>query len=130
MTEFDGQYLTYEEYQSLGGSLDNMPFNLAEFEARKRIDLRTQNRLKDIDEIPQEVKLCVFNMINTIQSYAQSQQAKSISSERVGEYSVTYNSTSIKELVQGKETELNDIIMHDLYGLIVNNEHVIYNGVK
>jgi len=114
----------------LGGSLDQTPFNLLEFEARKRIDLRTQNRLKDIEEIPQEVKLCVFNMINTIQSYAQSQQAKSISSERVGEYSVTYNSTSIKELVQGKETELNDIIMHDLYGLIVNNEHVIYNGVK
>ena len=128
--EFEGQYLTYEEYQSLGGSLDQTPFNLLEFEARKRIDLRTQNRLKDIEEIPQEVKLCVFNMINTIQSYAQSQQAKSISSERVGEYSVTYNSTSIKELVQGKETELNDIIMHDLYGLIVNNEHVIYNGVK
>lgn len=128
--EFEGQYLTYQEYQSLGGSLSQTPFNLLEFEARKRIDLRTQNRLKDIDEIPQEVKLCVFNMINTIQSYAQSQQAKSISSERVGEYSVTYNSTSIKELVQGKETELNDIIMHDLYGLIVNNEHVIYNGVK
>lgn len=128
MIEFDGQYLTYEEYQSLGGSLDTMPFNLLEFEARKRIDLRTQNRLKDIDEIPNEVKLCVFNMINTIQSYV-SEQNKNVSSEHVGEYSVSYGS-NIKELVQGKETELNDIIMHDLYGLIVNNEHVIYNGVK
>ena len=128
MIEFDGQYLTYEEYQSLGGSLDTMPFNLLEFEARKRIDLRTQSRLKDIDEIPQEAKLCVFNMINTIQSYA-SEQNKNVSSEHVGEYSVSYGS-NIKDLVQGKETELNDIIMHDLYGLIVNNEHVIYNGVK
>lgn len=128
MIEFDGQYLTYEEYQSLGGSLDTMPFNLLEYEARRRIDLRTQNRLKDIDEIPEEVKLCVFNMINTIQTYA-NEQNKNVSSERVGEYSVTYGS-NIKELVQGKETELNDIIMHDLYGLIVNNEHVIYNGVK
>ena len=128
MIEFDGQYLTYEEYQSLGGSLDTMPFNLTEFEARKRIDERTQNRLKDIDEIPNEVKLCIFNMINTIQTYA-SEQNKNVSSEHVGEYSVSYGS-NIKELVRGKETELNDIIMHDLYGLIVNNEHVIYNGVK
>ena len=128
MIEFDGQYLIYEEYQSLGGSLDTMPFNLLEFEARKRIDLRTQNRLKDIDEIPNEVKLCVFNMINTIQTYV-NEQNKNVSSEHVGEYSVSYGS-NIKELVQGKETELNDIIMHDLYGLIVNNEHVIYNGVK
>lgn len=126
--EFEGQYLTYEEYQSLGGSLDQTPFNLLEFEARKRIDLRTQNRLKDIDEIPQEVKLCIFNMINTIQTYA-NEQNKNVSSERVGEYSVAYSS-NIKELVQSKETELGDIIMNDLYGLIVNNEHVIYNGVK
>ena len=49
--EFSGQYLNYEEYKSLGGTLDIMPFNILEFESRKRIDERTQNRLKDIEEI-------------------------------------------------------------------------------
>ena len=64
---FEGQYLTYAEYQELGGSaIGLMPFNLLEFEARRRIDIRTQNRLKDKENIPKEVKLCVYNLINTI----------------------------------------------------------------
>jgi len=125
---FEGQYLTYQEYQSLGGSLNQAPFNLLEFEARRQIDGRTQNRLKDIDEIPNEVKLCVFNIINTIQTYA-NEQNKNISSEHIGEYSVSYGN-NIKELVQSKNTELNDIILNDLYGVIVNNEHIIYLGVN
>ena len=41
---FSGQYLTYLEYQSLGGTLEETPFNLLEYEARKQIDLRTQRR--------------------------------------------------------------------------------------
>ena len=40
---FEGQYLTYAEYQELGGSaIGVMPFNILEFEARKQIDIRTQ----------------------------------------------------------------------------------------
>ena len=39
--EFEGQYLTYEDYKALGGTLnDQMPFNLLEFESRKQIDKR------------------------------------------------------------------------------------------
>ena len=53
--EFSGEYLTYEEYKALGGTLDLLPFNLLEFEARKKINLKTFNRLVGIKEIPQEV---------------------------------------------------------------------------
>ena len=58
--EFSGQYLNYSEYRLLGGTLDQTPFNLLEFEARKKIDERTQGRLKNVVEIPQEVKICMF----------------------------------------------------------------------
>ena len=35
---FEGQYLTYKEYTDLGGSqIGEMPFNLLEFEARRKI---------------------------------------------------------------------------------------------
>ena len=44
--QFEGQYLTYPEYRSLGGTLDITPFNLLEFEARRKIDIETQSRLK------------------------------------------------------------------------------------
>lgn len=125
---FEGQYLTYQEYQSLGGSLSQTPFNLLEFEARRQIDGRTQNRLVNEENIPQQVKICIYNLINALQLYT-NEQNRNVQSEHVGEYSVSYGS-NIKELVQGKEIELNDIIIHDLYGLIVNDEHVIYNGVK
>lgn len=124
---FEGQYLTYAEYQELGGSaIGLMPFNLLEFEARKRIDLRTHKRLIG-QEIPNEVKLCLFNLINIISKYT-SNYDRNLSSESVGSYSVTY-ANNISEVVKNKATELDDVILNDLYGVVVNNQHIIYNGV-
>ena len=53
--EFKGQYLTYEEYLSLGGTLDQTPFNLLEYNARKKIDERTFGRLVDKGQEYQEI---------------------------------------------------------------------------
>jgi hypothetical protein len=66
--EFKGQYLTYEEYRALGGTLDLTPFNLLEFEARKKIDLWTDNRLVNLENsnIPNEVKMCEFKIIDSV----------------------------------------------------------------
>ena len=41
--KFKGQYLTYQEYKGLGGTLELTPFNILEFEARRRIDEITHN---------------------------------------------------------------------------------------
>ena len=124
---FEGQYLTYAEYQSLGGSaIGETPFNLLEFEARRQIDGRTKNRLVGITTIPNEVKICVYNLINLIKSY-NIDNDRNISSETVGSYSVSYG-RSISELIQGKDIEITDVIINDLYGLIINNEHVLYIG--
>ena len=125
---FEGQYLTYAEYQELGGSaIGLMPFNLLEFEARKQIDLRTHKRLVNADEIPQEVKICEMKLINTIQLYS-NETNRNISSESVGSYSVSYGN-NIVEIIKDKNNEIDDIIMNDLYGIVVNGEHLIYNGV-
>lgn len=135
---FEGQYLTYAEYQELGGSaIGLMPFNILEFEARKQIDLKTQNRLIGA-KIPDEVKLCVYHLVDRIQGYSKTidnaiTSDGSVSSENIDGYSVSYNqvnATQIKEIVSSKSAELDDIIMNDLFGVIVNNEHIIYNGVK
>ena len=131
---FNGQYLTYLEYQSLGGTLEETPFNLLEFEARKQIDLRTQNRLKDVDTIPSEVKLCDFHLITKIESFANTIQTASqnnVKQENIDGYSVTYiTPAEINNIVSSKNYDLQDIMMNDLYGVIVNNEHIIYNGAK
>ena len=137
--EFEGQYLSYAEYQSLGGSaIGLMPFNILEFEARKQIDLRTQRRLIGINEIPEDVKLCVFHLIQVIMNYNNSITSANgsdgtIASENTDGYSVSYNqvnATQIQEIVKSKKVEIDDIMMNDLYGVIINNEHIIYNGVQ
>lgn len=136
---FEGQYLTYAEYQELGGSaIGEMPFNLLEYEARKQIDLRTQKRLVGQSEIPDEVKLCTYHLIDKIKQYSESIESAnsskgSVASETTDGYSISYNqvnATQIQEIVKSKNVELQDSILTDLYGVVVNNEHIIYNGVK
>lgn len=130
--EFNGQYLTYDEYKSLGGNLDQTPFNLLEYEARRKVDERTLQRLKGIEQVPQEVKMCMFSLINTINNYAnQGQTSKNISSESVGSYSVSYiTGTQIQETINSKNAELTDIVLTYLTGVIVNRQHVVYLGVN
>lgn len=131
--EFGGQYLTYTEYKSLGGTLDIMPFNLLEFETRKKIDNRTLYRLKNVEEIPNEVKICMFNLINAIYKYADdynNQLSGNISSESVDGYSVSYiDNTRIQEIIKSKDSEINSIISDNLNGVIVNGQHLTFLGV-
>ena len=132
--EFSGQYLTFLEFINLGGSLEPTPFNLLEFEARRIIDIRTSNRLKDLEEIPQEVKLCEFKMINSIKNYIETINGATsnngVASENTDGYSVSYNNaTQISDIVKSKSDELNDIVRNYLLEVIVNGEHILYCGV-
>lgn len=126
---FDNQYLSYNEYIELGGMLEELPFNELEFECRKIIDEKTQNRLNNIDEIPQEVKLCEFKMINCINKYQENmlKSQNGITSENIDGYSVTYGSS--EKIISEKNYELEEIVTTSLFGVIVNNEHLIYLGV-
>lgn len=132
--EFSGQYLTYEEYVGLGGTLDIMPFNLLEFEARRKIDTRTQNRLKDSSEIPQEVKLCEYNLIKSIEGYAKSMNESTngnVASESIDGYSISYlTANQIGQVVASKQTELNDIIRTYLLEVKFNGQHLLFAGVE
>ena len=126
--EFEGQYLTYQEYKALGGTLDEMPFNLLEYNARKKIDERTFGRLVDKGQEYQEVKLCVYNMITTLNSYSSyDTQNKAISSESTDGYSISYG-TPQKSITEAKNSELEDIIDTYLSNLIVDDVPVLYRG--
>ena len=128
--EFNNQYLTYEEYKSLGGTLGEMPFNILELKAQQIINERTQNRLKNIEEIPQEVKICVYDLINTMNKYNLSNNSTSsnVSSENTDGYSVTYKSGT--ELTEEQKKQYDDVMETDLYGVIVDNTPILYLGVN
>ena len=126
--EFEGQYLTYQEYKALGGTLDEMPFNLLEFNARMKIDERTFGRLVDKGQEYKEVKLCVYNMITTLNSYSSyDTQNKAISSESTDGYSISYG-TPQKSVTEAKNSELEDVIDTYLSNLIVDDVSVLYRG--
>ena len=126
--EFKGQYLTYQEFKALGGTLDEMPFNLLEYNARMKIDERTFGRLVDKGQEYQEVKLCVYNMITTLNSYSSyDTQNKAISSESTDGYSISYG-TPQKSTTEAKNSELEDIINSYLANVIIDNVPVLYRG--
>ena len=126
--EFEGQYLTYQEFKALGGTLDEMPFNLLEYNARKKIDERTFGRLVDREQEYQDVKLCVYDMITTLNSYSSyDTQNKAISSENTDGYSISYG-TPQKSTTEAKNSELEDIIDTYLSNLIVDDVPVLYRG--
>lgn len=131
--EFSGQYLTYEEYKGLAGTLSEMPFNLLEFETRKRIDNRTQNRIKNMSSKPEEVKLCVNAMINTLEQYVIDSSKgtnKNIASESIDGYSVSYiTGSQVQEAIKSKKSELEDIMQTYLGNIRTSdNIPVLYLG--
>ena len=65
--DFKNQYLSYEEYQRLGGEIQGAPFDLLEYRAEKEIDKPTFNRFRDLDseEHPMELKICVYELMHT-----------------------------------------------------------------
>lgn len=130
--DFTNQYLSYEEYMELEGTLEEVPFNELEFECRRIIDSRTQNRLQNADEIPQEVKMLENKMIQTLQGYyiSLNKAQSGVASENTDGYSVSYiSSNQISQLIEGKIDVLQDLVSTYLFGVIVNNEHILYCGV-
>lgn len=133
--DFDGQYLTYKEYQQLGGTeIDKMPFNLLEFEARRQIDIRTSNRLKDLDDVPQEVKLCDKKLIDTLLGYNKTTsdiaEKGNKASESTDGYSVSYiNARDVENIIKSKRKEIEDIIRSYLLGVSIDGINIMYCGV-
>ena len=134
--EFNGQYLTYEEYKGLDGTLDLTPFNLLEFRARREIDARTQNRLVGTEsvDVPQAVKICEFDLINSISGYAISKnlinEKGSIASENTDGYSVNYVSmTQVADIVKSQQAEVDNIIKTGLTGVNFNGQNLLYCGI-
>ena len=57
------KYLTFEEYQSYGGTASESVFLMLEFRARKRIDRQTFDRVQNMATVPEAVKLCMMSLM-------------------------------------------------------------------
>ena len=129
--EFNNQYLTYEEYESLGGTLGEMPFKILEFKCRKIIDNLTFNRLTNLKTQIQEVKMCIYDMINISSKYEQTsnKQAQGITSESTDGYSVSYGSINAEQ-EKARELELQGCVRDYLIDCkLIDGTPYMYCGV-
>ena len=129
---FGKQYLTYEEYKDLGGSLERTPFDILELEARKNIDKYTFGRLQDLEEQRTETKICVYRLIQLLGSYTNYEnQSKGISNESIDGYSVGYAQIS-ENITKAKSAEIKDIIRTDLSECYLEDKtpYLYVGGVK
>lgn len=127
--KFENQFLTYDEYVTLGGKLNEMPFNILEFKARQIINLETQNRLIGLDEQRDEVKACIFQLVDTIDKHESQMQSKNVTSENTLGYSVSYANVGTDTLtINDKEVE--DIVYTWLINCrMENGTPYLYRGV-
>ena len=64
-------YLTYDEYVLYGGELDEPTFAQQEFKCAKMIDSQTANRVKSMEEVPEAVKRCEYELIQQEQLFSE-----------------------------------------------------------
>ena len=134
-------YLTYSEYQDMGGTLDEVTFNDLEFEAEALVNWYTFNRFKQDTTFPTELKrlmkylisMAAFqkNMLSASGAVSGNSQVQgAIASQSNDGVSVSYNTLSAKELVEDIKADSKDAIEKYLNG--VKNEAgrvVLYRGV-
>lgn len=94
------EYLTYIDYKSMGGLLDETAFKRYAFMAQKEIDRETFNRVLNMSIIPKEIKMLIFELIQ-INSAGDISEER-VLSESVGSWSKSYAETDFNSLTERK----------------------------
>lgn len=130
-------YLTYKEYTTMGGTLDEATFNNFEFEAEVFINWITFNRLKNEDTQSDEVKRTVYSLINLLMtkhsilsgSEGNSSDAPAVSMQNDG-VSVTYGTLSGAELFDKLSVDARNIVLRYLSGVKNSQGKIVtYRGL-
>jgi len=136
-------YLTYNEYQELGGTLNEAAFNNIEYEAEVYIDWYTFNRLWKQTEYPSQLKRCMYRLINLLerqmslmgqptnssqqQGTAGTSQIASMSNDGV---SISYNIVSAHDALEMTKKEVDRTINQQLAGVTNNlGRKLLYRGL-
>lgn len=137
-------YLTYTEYQEMGGTLEETLFNSLLLDAQGYVDWYTFNRLwKDewrTEEIMERVKICVYQLISLVATKSNliapqtnsaginvNAQATSASNDGV---STSYAVLNGELLFTHAKQEIEDSINRNLTGVMNNaGRKLLYRGL-
>ena len=135
-------YLTYEQFQTMGGTLDETLFNDYEFEAESLVDWYTFNRLQDEEEYPEKLPRLMYHLISLIKLKAESMSSgnedtsssnsggRSIASQSNDGVSTSYNVIPASELVKTVKEEMVQAINQYLQGVTNSlGRRLLYRGL-
>ena len=134
-------YLTYAEYQTMGGTLDEATFNDLEFQAEALVNWYTFNRLKKDNTFPDELKRLMYFLVKLMAlrgniitdsgaDDSSSGGGKVIASQSNDGVSVSYNVLSAQALMDSIKSESKDAIEQYLQGVMNEAGHLLlYRGV-
>mgnify|MGYP002522180434 CR=1 FL=1 len=133
-------YLTYAEYQTMGGTLDEATFDDLEFQAEALVNWYTFNRLKNNTTFPDELKRLMKYLINLAYSQAEMLNAsgsgdsadagKTVASQSNDGVSISYSILSAKDLMESVKVESESAIQMYLQGVMNEaGRKLLYRGV-
>lgn len=134
-------YLTYTEYQEMGGTLEEATFNDYEFRAEAVVNYATFNRLTKDTVIPNKVKRVIKYIIDMVQKQADSLSlGNSESSSSTGNVYITsqsndgvsasYNGMASTDVFSICDKEIQNAIQLYLYGVMNEaGQILLYRGL-
>ena len=134
-------YLLYNEYQNMGGTLNETLFNELEFEAETQVDWYTFNRLEGETVYPVKLKRCMYALINIIYTTQQasllgddgsgdSNINAAVSSQSNDGVSISYNVLSARDAVELSKDKIETTINQYLQGVVNSlGRRLLYRGL-
>jgi hypothetical protein len=131
-------YLTYDEYFSMGGTLDEINFTRLEFQAEAQINYATFGRLKNDKVIPEEVKRLTLYLIDLMEKKAAALSLGKgstgteahITSQSNDGVSISYNGMAPSDLIELGRVDSINAIKSYLEGVTNEAGHkLLYRGL-
>ena len=119
-------WLTYAEYLSMGGLLDEPTFSI--YNKKAQVFIRAQAagraglRIDELDEIPQAIIDCVFDLIQFFSTNTASSAISSYSQSSGG----VSESTTYREAEPSMQ-EAENIVIYNFFGAGIG--HLLYKGL-
>lgn len=111
-------YLTFEEYQALGGKCTQDAFLTLQFDAESKMDYITSGRLaklvEELGTVPKEIQMLEVKLVN-IENNSKMERDDNTTSYSNGIESFGYGDTSEKSLDASLTERFKDIMMEYLY---------------
>lgn len=125
-------YLTYDEFKTMGGTLDETAFKIfnrrAEYLINAQGNGRTGDRIGKLTELPQAVKDCTFELINHLNDNAFDGSNIQSESQSLGAQSESFTYSKLSK--DESDTEVSGIIFNFLYNVKIDGVSILYLGAS